>query len=129
MVNPRKVYPVDPGLIPIFDRTGKADSGHALETCVMLELERRGADISYVRTSSGFEVDFLALFPDGREQLIQVCDDLDDTAVREREIRALVEAAREHPRAGLNIVTLHPESIRNLPENIALHSAAPWLLS
>jgi len=129
MVNPRKVYPVDPGLIPIFDRTGKADSGHALETCVMLELERRGVDISYVRISSGFEVDFLALFPDGREQLIQVCDDLDDTAVREREIRALVEAACEHPRAGLNIVTLHPESVRNLPENIALHSAAPWLLS
>ncbi len=27
MVNPRKVYPVDPGLIPVFDRTGRSNSG------------------------------------------------------------------------------------------------------
>ncbi|MCX5670136.1 MAG: ATP-binding protein [Planctomycetota bacterium] len=38
MVNPRKVYPVDPGLIPVFDAAGRANIGHALETCVMLEL-------------------------------------------------------------------------------------------
>ena len=31
MVNPRKAYPVDPGLIPVFDRTGRANLGHALE--------------------------------------------------------------------------------------------------
>ena len=30
-------------LIPLFNRSGKANLGHALETCVMLELERRGA--------------------------------------------------------------------------------------
>ena len=41
MVNPRKAYPVDPGLIPVFDRTGRANIGHALETAVMVELERR----------------------------------------------------------------------------------------
>ena len=32
MVNPRKVYPVDPGLIPVFDRAGRDNTGHALET-------------------------------------------------------------------------------------------------
>ena len=42
MVNPRKVYPVDPGLIPVFDRAGRDNTGHALETVVALELERRG---------------------------------------------------------------------------------------
>ena len=42
MVNPRKVYPVDPGLIPVFDRAPRANEGHALETVVALELERRG---------------------------------------------------------------------------------------
>ena len=41
-VNPRKAYPIDPGLIPVFDRSGKANVGHALETAVLLELERRG---------------------------------------------------------------------------------------
>ena len=30
--------PVDTGLIPIFDRSGKATLGHALETAVFLEL-------------------------------------------------------------------------------------------
>jgi len=129
MVNPRKIYPIDPGLIPIYDRTEKATSGHALETCVMLELERRGANIAYIRTQSGYEVDFLALFPDGREELIQVCASLDDPVVRDREVRALLDAAGEHPQSSLNMVTLHSESASGLPERIALHSAARWLLS
>ena len=70
MVNPRKVYPVDPGLIPLFDPVGGFHVGHALETCVMLELERRGAEVSYVRNESGSEVDFLVRSPDGRSQLL-----------------------------------------------------------
>ncbi len=60
MVNPRKAYPVDPGLIPVFDRTGRANLGHALETAVLVELERRGFEVTYVRTPAGYEVDFLA---------------------------------------------------------------------
>ncbi|GEM_PF-4732037 len=38
MVNPRKIYPVDPGLIPVFDRSGKPNVGHALETCALFSL-------------------------------------------------------------------------------------------
>lgn len=53
MVNPRKAYPVDPGLIPVFDRSGRANTGHALETAVLIELERRGASVTYVRTPEG----------------------------------------------------------------------------
>ena len=41
MVNPRKAYPVDSGLIAVFDGTGRANLGHALETAVLIELERR----------------------------------------------------------------------------------------
>ena len=44
MMNPRKAYPVDPGLIPVFDRTGRANTGHALETVV-----RVGAGATRVR--------------------------------------------------------------------------------
>ena len=84
MVNPRKTYPVDPGLIPVFDRSGKANLGHALETVVALELERRGAELAYVRTADDREVDFLARYPDVSQQLIQVCADLDAPATRER---------------------------------------------
>jgi len=129
MVNPRKIYPIDPGIIPIYDRTGRIEAGHVLETCVLLELERRGAEIAYVRTKAGFEVDFLARYPDGREDLVQVCADLNERAVCDREVRALREASGEHPRAELHIITLHPESARDLPANMAVHSAAAWLLS
>ena len=128
MVNPRKVYPVDPGLIPVFDRSGRANLGHALETCVMLELERRAAEISYVRTTGGLEVDFLARYPDGRKELIQVCVDLDTRVTRERETRALLEAEGEHPRATSHLISLEPASGRDLPADITLHSVATWLL-
>jgi len=129
MVNPRKVYPIDSGLIPIFDRSGRANVGHALETCAALELERRGAEISYVRTSTGYEVDFLARYPDGGEELIQVCADLDAPATREREMRALLEASAEYPRATIHLIHLHPETPRDLPAVIDAHSAAVWLLA
>ncbi len=33
--NPRKVYPVDTGLISAFDRSGRTNAGHALETLVV----------------------------------------------------------------------------------------------
>ena len=69
MVNPRKAYPVDAGLIPVFDRTGRANIGHALETAVLIELERRRCEVAYVRTHDGYEVDFLAREADGRREL------------------------------------------------------------
>jgi predicted AAA+ superfamily ATPase len=128
MVNPRKVYPIDPGLIPVFDRSGKANVGHALETCVLLELERRGAEVAYVRTVGGFEVDFLARYPDGQEDLIQVCADLDTAATREREARALLEAADEYKRASVRLITLQAETARDLPKAVTVHSAVAWLL-
>jgi len=129
MVNPRKIYPIDSGLIPVFDRSGRANLGHALEACVLLELERRGAEIAYVRTEDGFEVDFLARYADGRQELIQVCADLDTPAAQERETRALVQAASEHPRATRHLITLQPEISRELPKSVTAHSAVAWLLA
>ena len=128
MVNPRKVYPVDPGLIPVFDRAPRGNEGHALETVVALELERRGATTAYVRAREGFEVDFLARFADGAEQLIQVCADLDAPDTRAREVRGLLAAAGEHPQATLHLVTLAATRTPPLPDGIRLYPAAEWLL-
>ncbi|MFC1763234.1 ATP-binding protein [Planctomycetota bacterium] len=129
MVNPRKVYPIDPGLIAIFDRSGKANAGHALETVVALELLRRGAEIAYVRTARDLEVDFLARYPDGTQALLQVCMDLDQPETINRETRALLAAAEENPQASLHLVTATPETPQNWPPNITLHAAATWLLN
>ena len=128
MVNPRKVYPIDSGLIPIFDRSGKSNIGHALETAVRIELERRDAQVYYVRTQAGYEVDFLARLPEGDEALIQVCADLGEPETRERQIRALEAAAAEFPRASLHLITLTPESARDIPENVQVHNAPVWFL-
>ena len=40
---------------------------------VLVELRRRGAVLSYLRSESGREVDALALLPDGQKLLVQVC--------------------------------------------------------
>ena len=129
MVHPRKAYPIDPGLIPVFDRSGKANLGHALETAVRIELERRHLDVRYVRSAYGSEVDFLARSPEGHETLLQVCADLGDETTREREVRGLLAAAAEHPHASLELVTLTPESARGVPETVRVHDAALWFLN
>ena len=73
MVNPCKAYPVDPGLISLFARSGRSHRGRALETAVLLELERRGWEVSYVRTTEGWEVDFFAHRAGDPPMLVQVC--------------------------------------------------------
>jgi len=129
MVNPRKVYPVDPGLIPVFDRTGRQNLGHALETAVLLALLRRGAEVAYVKTAGGYEVDFLAHFLDGSEQLLQVCADVADDATVEREVRALREAAADHPRATRHLITLTPAALEQAVDDATVHAAELWLLT
>ena len=105
-VNPCKVYPADTGLIPVFDRSGKANTGRALETVVFNHLRLRGAELGYVKTPDGREVDFLAMHPDGARELIQVCASVDAPETLERETRALAAAGAQWPKARRLILTL-----------------------
>ncbi len=128
-VNPRKVYPADTALIPVFDRSGRPNTGHALETAVFIDLQRRRADAAYVSTADGFEVDFLARHADGSEELVQVCASLDDPATLAREVRALRSAAREHPRADQTILTLESRlPYPAVPEPVTVLPAWQWML-
>lgn len=130
MLNPRKAYPVDPGLIPVFDRTGRANTGHALETVVLLELERRGAEVSYVRTPDGLEVDFLARFPGGVTELIQVAADASDPGTATRELRALEAAGQAHPRAGKRLLVVTRDGLpAEVPDGVIAQPAYEWLLT
>ena len=127
-VNPRKIYPVDTGLMALFDAGDKPNTGHALETIVLHESLRRGAQVAYVRTASGYEVDFLATRYDGSQTLIQVCADLHDAATLEREVRALQEARLEHPKARCLLITLEQPVRESAIEGIAVVQAMDWLL-
>ena len=90
--NPRKIYPADPGLIPAFDASGRANLGHSLETAVLNELERRRAEAGYVKTADGLEVDFLVRYRNGEQELVQVCANLKSPETVARELRALAAA-------------------------------------
>lgn len=129
-VNPRKCYAADMALVHAYDRSGRANLGHALETAVFIELHRRKAEVGYVKTASGYEVDFLARCPDGKASLIQVCASLDDPATREREVRALVDAMSEHRRAeALILVAESRTPFPEVPKNVRIQPAWEWMLN
>jgi hypothetical protein len=126
--NPRKIYPADPGLIRAFDASRRTNLGHALETVVLNELERRGAEVGYVRTREAFEVDFLARYRAGGEELIQVCADLSDRETRARELRALESAATEHPGASRRVLVLDRDD-RGAGASASVQPVYEWLLA
>jgi predicted AAA+ superfamily ATPase len=129
MVNPRKAYPADAGLIPVFDRTGKANLGHALETAVLVELERRRCEVTYVRTPEGHEVDFLARDAEGALHLIQVCADARDPATAERELRALRSAAQRYRARCWLLTSTRDAAPTEIPDGVTAWPAHRWLLA
>jgi len=129
MVNPRKAYPVDPGLIALFERSGRTHHGRALETALLLELERRGYEVAYVRTEEGYEVDFLAHRAGEAPLLVQACLESEGDETWVRELRALAAAASAHPHARPFLVTLDAVPPRRpLPQGVAWAPAARWLM-
>jgi predicted AAA+ superfamily ATPase len=130
MVNPRKAYPIDSGLIPVYERTGRANIGHALETAVFIELQRRGFEVHYFRTLQGNEVDFHAIDASGTILLIQVCANVLDPATFQRETRSLLEAKMVHSEAQLLLLvleTISPNSF--VPAPILCKPAIEWFLT
>jgi predicted AAA+ superfamily ATPase len=129
MRNPRKVYPVDPGLIPVYERASRENRGRSLEIAVLLELERRGYDIGWVRVGDDLEVDFYAESQVADPLLIQVSLDTASEATWEREIRSLEAAAEAYPEARPLLITLDPTPpSQSLPGRLEWYSASQWLL-
>ncbi len=128
-VNPRKIYPIDTALGPVFDRSAKENIGHTLEVAVHGELSRRGDEIAYVKTADGFEVDFLSRGVDGRRTLIQVCADPSPPKTLAREVRALQAAAEEHPVDRQLILSLESRlAFPDVPNPIEILPAWQWML-
>jgi predicted AAA+ superfamily ATPase len=128
--NPRKIYPADPGLIRAFDASGRTNLGHALETAVLNELERRGAEVGYVKTEGDLEVDFLARHRAAGEELIQVCADVTAEATLARELSALDAAGRAYRRAVRRLLVLDRDSATRVgAAGVRVEPAYEWLLS
>ncbi len=128
--NPRKLYPADPGLIKAFDASGRSNLGHALEVAVFNELERRKAEVAYVRTEHGLEVDFLVRGSGADEELIQVCADVSAPETLVREVRALEAAGLEFPNPRRRLLVLDRDAVGARPHTgIEIQPAYEWMLA
>ena len=90
MVNPRKIYVIDPGIINVASASFTEDKGHLLENLIYWELRRQGKKLYYFNENKA-ECDFVVMKNEKIEQIIQVCYELLPEN-REREIRGLTEA-------------------------------------
>lgn len=90
LVNPRKVYAIDTGLVDIVSTTFSNDYGHLLENLVFLHLRRRYKEIYYFNNKNA-ECDFVVVETGQVTHLIQVCYELNHEN-RKREMNGLNSA-------------------------------------
>lgn len=125
-IAPKKVYGIDTGLLNKIGFSFSPNTGRLQENLVFLALRRRFADIYYVQSTPGYEVDFY--LPE-RRQLIQVAQQLEQPQTREREVRSLLSAmeAFDVPSA-LILSEANRDPIQVNQRVIKIQSLAEWLL-
>lgn len=107
--SPKKTYVVDNGFITAKAVQHSPDTGKLMENLVFIELVKRGdrpnRELFYHKTRNDREVDFV--LKKGLEvvELIQVCYDIANPDVEQREVRALVEAGKELNVKKLTVLT------------------------
>jgi hypothetical protein len=123
----KKIYTIDTGLSTAVGFNFSPNTGKLLENLVFLSLRRTTAEIYYYTTPAGYEVDFY--LPESR-QLIQVAQNMNHPAVREREIRALWDGMQAlNISSGLILTEANAESIIENECTISIRSLAEWLVA
>jgi len=89
MVNPRKVYAIDTGMVSVNSGSFTEDSGRLLENLVYLHLRRTYRDIYYF--SEKYECDFVVFEKDTIQEVVQVCFNLNADNLN-RELNGVMEA-------------------------------------
>jgi len=131
---PRKVYLGDTGFF--YAARGKKNFGRVYENAVFLQLRRKLnplGQISYYRSPGNQEVDFVIRQGSEVKKLIQVVYELGDKTTKEREIKALVEAAGEFElngkRGELLVITKDYEAQENVEgKKITYKKLWKWLI-
>lgn len=125
----KKIYAIDTGLANAVSFRFSQDSGRVLETCVFLELKRRGSEIYYYKTDNGREVDFLTREGETNRQLIQVAWDISDEKTKKREISVLADAMEEQKvTQGLLLTNDLIETVTADSKIIVVKPVYQWLL-
>ncbi len=127
--NPKKVYCIDHSLVTSVSSGILVNSGHLLENLVFTALRRLNQDVYYYKTKGGKEVDFIVPVRNRPKVLIQVCETLNDSRVREREISALSEAMKELKiKTGTIVTRSEEEYIKAGPGTIQVVPAWRFLI-
>jgi predicted AAA+ superfamily ATPase len=123
----KKIYCIDTGLVNAVGFAFSPNTGKLLENLVFLALRRKTRDIYYFLSPGGYEVDFY--LPEKR-QLIQVAQNLNHSATREREIRALQMAVETlQAQSALILADANEDQIMINDTPVEIRSAAHWLLN
>ena len=92
-----KYYFVDNGIRNVINGFHQYDSGASFENIVYMELLRRGYQV-YVGKYKEIEIDFIAMKPDDDTRYYQVCRNISDDKVLEREKRSLLSVHDNYPK-------------------------------
>lgn len=126
-IAPKKIYCIDTGLVNAVGFGFSPNTGKLLENLIFLALRRNTKDIYYCASPGGYEVDFY--LPE-KAQLIQVAQNLNQPATREREVRSLEAAIQSLKAQSALILTDANEDafeINGVP--VEIRSAAQWLIN
>lgn len=92
MQYPRKIYCIDNGIVNLAGFKTSEKFGRLYENTVAIELLRKGYNLFYWKARNQVEVDFVIKQGTQITQLIQVCYDIENTDVKQREVKALYKA-------------------------------------
>jgi len=123
IVNDKKVYAVDTGLVNSSSFQFSENRGSILENAVFLELKRRHEEIFYFEEKK--ECDFLVKSSRDITQAIQVTDNLSDPSTRKREIEGLKSAMNKFNLDKGIIITFDTEETI-IEDNKKIHVVPYW---
>ena len=126
LVNPKKIYVVDNGLLVHNSKSFSPDYGKLLENLVFLSLRAKQKDLFYFKEK--YECDFVVREGYHIAQAYQVCYHLDDFN-QEREINGLTEALQKFKLQEGMILTLNQSDILEIAgKKIIVKPVWKWLL-
>lgn len=129
VVNPKKIYCIDPGMVH-HHSVGLSDQwGVLLENAVFLHLRRKAESIYYYKDSHQREVDFVVPGKGRSPTLIQVSVSIKSPKTRERETHALLSAMADLSIPEATLITLdEEEDIRTAGKRIHVRPAWSYFL-
>ena len=106
LINPRKVYAIDLGLINAVSISMTEDSGRKLENLIFLHLRRKYKELYYFDDNG--ECDFVVMKKGSVIKLLQVCYELTPDNL-ERELNGLIKAMKFFKQTNAYIVTFNTQ--------------------